>query len=279
MNILTATKFSTNDIASIKANLINKGWVLIRCKKVDIDDFSQLMQQLCKTLTFDPARQNSSKETQKVDAGKASVGLHIENGNTPLPPDIVGFYSRKSAKVGSQTTICDGAALWASLSEPLKVMFSQSITVTRTLPEQLWKRYVATAFGIDQHLVSEAHLNTFLKKVPNQAGRLNELGELRYQLTINPVIKDNLSLKMAFANAILGPSFNYQTPTYSFADGTNIPEHALREITLLAEQLTEEVQWQDNDIVVIDNKRVMHGRREIIGELSDRELFIGMGNI
>ena len=118
-----------------------------------------------------------------------------------------------------------------------------------------------------------------MKKVPNQVGQLNELGELRYQLTINPAIKENLSLKMAFANAILGPSFNYQMPTYTFSDGTNIPVHVIRKITLLAEQLTQEVQWQDNDIVVIDNKRVMHGRREIIGELSERELFIGMGNI
>ena len=279
MNTLTKKAFSKPEIADIKSKLINEGWLLIRGKDCDLYDFSELMQSLCSKLTFDPARQFSSKETQKVDAGKTAVGLHIENGNTPLPPDVVAFYSQKSAKVGSQTTVCDGAALWNSFPKHLKKLFNQSITVTRTLPEHLWKRYVATALAMDEALVDEVHLQIFLKQVPNQAGQLNEIGELRYQLTINPVLSENLSLKAAFANALLGPSFNYQKPQYIFADGSDVTEDVIAEIAVLADKFTQEVQWQDNDIVIIDNKRVMHGRRKIVGELSERELFIGMGNI
>lgn len=279
MKTLTANTFDTQEIANIKANLINNGWLLIRGKECDLYDFSALMQSLCSKLTFDPARQLSSKETQKVDAGKVAVGLHIENGNTPLPPDIVAFYSQKSAVIGSQTTVCDGALLWQSLPKHLKNIFNQQITVSRTLPEHLWKRYVATALSMSEDQVEDKHLTIFLKQVSNQAGQLNEMGELHYQLTINPVLNKNLSLKAAFANALLGPSFNYQKPKYTFADGSEVSEEVIAEVSELAERLTQEVQWQDNDIVIIDNKRVMHGRREIIGDLSERELFIGMGTI
>lgn len=279
MKTLIATTFDTDEIAKIKSSLMTNGWILIRGKECNLNEFSGLMRRLCSKLTYDPARQFSSDETQKVDAGKESVGLHIENGNTPLPPDIVAFYSQKSAVIGSQTTLCDGAVLWQSFPEHLKKIFRQNIIVSRTLPELMWKRYVANALYMDEKNVDRDHLNLFLKQVPNQKGVLNEAGELDYQLTIKPVISENLSLKDAFANALLGPSFNYQKPKYTFADGREVSTEILSEISELAEQLTLEVQWQDNDIVIIDNKRVMHGRREIIGDLSERALFIGMGTI
>ena len=69
---------------------------------------ARITHKLCKTITFDPARENTDKNTQKVDAGLGPIGLHIENGNTPICPDIVAFYSTKAAFEGSQTTICDG---------------------------------------------------------------------------------------------------------------------------------------------------------------------------
>ena len=40
--------------------------------------------------------------------GLGPIGLHIENGNTPVCPDVVLFYSARAAFEGSQTTICDG---------------------------------------------------------------------------------------------------------------------------------------------------------------------------
>jgi len=37
------------------------------------------------------------------------------------------------------------------------------------------------------------------------------------------------------------------------------------------------VTWQDGDVLVIDNKRIMHGRREILVPLNERKLYIAMG--
>lgn len=280
MSAYQAPLLSNEDIEQIKQALATDGWILLRGRETDTNTFSHMMNQLCSRLTFDPARQYITEATQKVDAGTGPVGLHIENGNTPLQPDIVAFFSKRSAKKGSQSTVCDGAELWQHMSPELKKKFSQKVTVTRTLPEILWKRYVAKALDIENpEEVTAENLDAFLKAVPNQKGELSESGELRYELTIEPVLSKNMSSETAFANAILGPSYNYEIPVYRFEDGSEISQELIDELKDLAEQFTHEVQWQDGDIVVIDNKRVMHGRRAIIGPLSERELFIGMGDL
>ncbi|MGM8900473.1 TauD/TfdA family dioxygenase, partial [Psychrobacter sp. 1Y4] len=120
-----STSVSLPKTADILIDLKTHGWALLRGYHYDVETFSQLMSQLCQTLTYDPARQNITSEAQKVDAGTHAIGLHIENGNTPMPPDVIAFFSELSAKKGSQTTICDGHAVYQALSPELKATFSQ----------------------------------------------------------------------------------------------------------------------------------------------------------
>jgi alpha-ketoglutarate-dependent taurine dioxygenase len=262
----------------IQESLSKQGWVLLRGYDFNVNSFSDLMHVLCGDLTFDPARDFASKDAQVVDAGTAAVGLHIENGNTPLPPDIVAFYSALSASKGSQTTICDGHALYHALSDSQRELFSNDMTVSRFLPDQMWKRYVATALKMGDWQSATLHdLKRFCSVVPNQSFEPAADGGIYYQLRFSPILNDNFSGLPSFANAILGPSYNYAAPVYRFADGSEMPESMKDELEALAEKFTEEVQWQDGDVVVIDNKRVMHGRREICVPLCERKLYIGMG--
>lgn len=270
---------ATEVLESAKQVLAESGWVLLRNFELNLTSFSQVMKQLCRQLTFDPAREYSNDSTQKVNAGTAAVGLHIENGNTPLPPDLIAFYSEKSAIKGSQTTVCDGSDIYQHMSEQLRTLFSKPIIASRTLPSTLWRQYVA-----DQHpaisninQVNESHLQDLNTLAADQQAIVNSDDSLTYHLTINPCIKGAFSDNLAFANAILGPSFNYQAPKVVLSNGEEVSEQLKQELTLLAEQFTHEVNWQDGDLVLIDNKRVMHGRREIHGDLSQRQLYIGMG--
>jgi alpha-ketoglutarate-dependent taurine dioxygenase len=82
---------------------------------------------------------------------------------------------------------------------------------------------------------------------------------------------------LGFANAVLGPSHNYQPPRYRLADGSEVTADEIEDMRALAETVTHEINWQDGDIAVLDNTRVMHGRRAIAD--ADRNLFIGMGSI
>jgi alpha-ketoglutarate-dependent taurine dioxygenase len=51
----------------------------------------------------------------------------------------------------------------------------------------------------------------------------------------------------------------------------------IADLAELCERYTQEIQWQDGDIAIIDNKRFMHGRREILVPLEHRKLYISMG--
>jgi hypothetical protein len=58
-------------------------------------------------------------------------------GNTPFPLNIVAFHSSKSAKEGSQTTICDGVVLFENMSKELQKTCQQRVTVSRRLSSHL----------------------------------------------------------------------------------------------------------------------------------------------
>jgi alpha-ketoglutarate-dependent taurine dioxygenase len=270
--------YPVSNHAEIKHTLREQGWILLRHEHYDVHRFSELMTALCQKLTYDPARENITQQSQKVDAGTQAVGLHIENGTTPLPPDIIAFFSEVSASQGSQTTVCDGHAVWNSLSEPLKQKFAAPMTISRYLPKQIWQKYVATAFNIAQaDTVTWEDLNKFIQMISGQAISPAHEGGVEYHLQMNMIRHDNLKGVPAFANTILGPSYNYQKPKFTFADGSEISQELITELAELCEQHTQEIDWQDGDVAIIDNKRLMHGRREILVPLEQRKLYISMG--
>ena len=270
---------SQDILSQVNRYLSTDGWALLRGFTMDMSIFSDLIASLCKTITFDPARQNSDKNTQKVDAGLGPIGLHIENGNTPICPDIVAFYSAMAAFEGSQTTVCDGQKIFESFTESQKSRYTQSMTVTRTLPEALWKRYLANEHpAIDEpEQVTMEHVLQFKAAIPNQDFTLNEDGSLEYRMTLPPVRSSVLADGHGFANAILGPSHNYEKPVYQFEDGSFISDEEIAQLKIIAEQHTVEINWQDGDVAIIDNTRVMHGRRAI--KDPQRQLYIGMGRL
>lgn len=278
MSALSAVDYGTTPVDEIRRSLMTRGWVLLRDEGYNLQRFSALMHHLCDRLTFDPAREFVSRQAQKVDAGQAAVGLHIENGNTPLPPDIVAFYSDLSAAHGAETTFCDGALVYRDLPRNLRERFNQPITVTRFLPRPMWQRYVATALGkADPDSVSLQQLQQFVDALPGQAFTPAQDGGIEYTLTLAPIREDNLVGIPAFANALLGPSYNYAAPVYRFADGEIIDAAILQDLAALCEVFTRQHAWSDGDVLLLDNKRFMHGRRCIPVALDQRRLYIGMG--
>jgi hypothetical protein len=266
-------------VATARDHLERDGWTILRGFDVGIDAFGALIARLCRTITFDPAREHAEANTQKVDAGLGPIGLHIENGNTPVCPDIVAFYSARAAFEGSQTTLCDGREVVARFDPDRRRRWSQPVSVRRRLPEALWKRYLANehpAISRPEE-VTEAHVLQFQAAIPNQSFALNADGSLDYELRIAPIRPSALSGGEGFANAILGPSHNYDPPTYTFADGDIVQADEIEAIRTIAETCTHEINWQDGDVAILDNTRIMHGRRAIRDAC--RTLFIAMGRL
>lgn len=90
-----------------------------------------------------------------------------------------------------------------------------------------------------------------------------EDGGVRYSFRTPAAGPTVFAARRSFANSILGPSFNYEKPKITFADGTELSARLLAEVESVTARLTENLDWQDGDAALIDNTRVMHGRRAI----------------
>ncbi len=242
------------------------GVIILRNFNVNKNTFSSIVKDSSHRVTVDPARSFVSKHAQLVDAGTESVGLHCENGNAPILPHILWFNCAIAAKKGSQTTYCDGQRVWEKLPTKLKDEFlSNNIMYKRTIESSLWKKYVFHESGKFEHPedVKYEDLLNIAKNNSGQRFELKENGDVFSSLSIPAVHASYFSDKLSFANSLLGPSYNYQTPVITFEDGREIEDDLWKVIIEVTQDCTDEIDWKNGDIAVIDNTRYMHGRRRI----------------
>lgn len=277
VNFTGGLEITDIDIKEIMTLCESSGVVLFRGFETNIDTFSAFVKKNSSRVTLDPARNFHAENAQKVDAGVDPVGLHCENGNAPKLPHFIWFYCRKSASAGSQTTYCDGKGVWGKLSPATKALFSEKkIKYSRTVPENLWRNYLAYELPDvnSPEEVNLTHLAQFSEQVPGQKLTLNDDMSVHYEFVVGAAHETVFSEELVFANSILGPSFNYEKPQITLEDGSEIPEEVLAEIKDITSQETQEIDWQDGDIVMIDNTRFMHGRRAI--EDNNREIYAAL---
>lgn len=255
------------DRADLFPILATAGALVLRGFRTDVEGFNDLVARCSSKVISDPAREYHGEAAQKVDAGYDSVGLHLENGNSPFMPTLTWFYSQTAAARGSATTICDGYRAFERLDAEAQSAFSdQEIVYSRTVPKMAWKRLVQHLQGGDtpSDQITLADLEAAVEEPERTTLRLNPDGSLYYAFRTPAVRTRTLfGAEPAFANSILGPSNNYEAPVIEFADGTPITADLLRTIETATSAVTEDIVWHDGDVALIDNTRVMHGRRKI----------------
>lgn len=256
---------STTDIYAL---LEKTGVVLIRNSIKTPQDFSSFVQKHSSKLSLDPARKMIGNAAQLVDAGNQAVGLHCENGNSPFWPDLTWFYCSEAPTIGSQTTVCDGVKVLKDMSHNTRSIFeNQDIRYSRRVEGSKWRRLVCH-YNDSFNDPSKVSINDLLNIIAEDRGTHIEYNtsddSIQYTYTVSAIQKSSFSSLPAFANSILGPSYNYETPVIDLANGQSIIESAIDEIKIVSQKHTIPIGWQDHDLVMIDNKRVMHGREEII---------------
>lgn len=256
------------DIATeLLAELREAGHVLLRGFGPSLADFNDLVSDCSVKVTLDPARQFHGDVAQLVDSGTDSIGLHIENGATPYPPDLLWFHCVTAASSGSETTVCDGRRVWERMSEVTRQLFRDSpVVFARTVAEEQWRQFVAFTLG-DGRRPADITLDDLATLAASSGDSVTFTprpdGSVHYAFHTYAAHPGKWSEELAWANSIFGPSYNYEAPEIKFADGRQIPASVLNEVAGITEAVTEEITWEDGDIVLIDNSRVMHGRRPI----------------
>ncbi|MBL1084956.1 TauD/TfdA family dioxygenase [Streptomyces actinomycinicus] len=265
----------TLDPAWVTGLLADAGFLLFRGFRTDLEEFSAFVKAHSSRITLDPARSfHGGEVAQKVDAGTAAVGLHLENGNSPFGPDLTWFFCEKAASAGSQTTVCDGYRVWDASSLRARSVFGGSpITYSRRVEEPKWKAFVAHQLeGRKEPAdIAFADIEALVGTDPHTRLTLEEDGAIRYAYTTGAAHGTLFGARLAWANSIFGPSYNYETPRITLQDGEEIPADLRAELKALTDELTEDIDWQDGDVALIDNTRVMHGRREILD--TDRTIY------
>lgn len=251
------------------ARLATTGYLVFSGFQVDLAAFGQFVLAHSSRVTLDPARAfHGGKVAQKVDAGCAPLGLHLENGNSPFRPDLAWFYCARAAAHGSQTTVCDGREVWRRSSASARRQFEgQEIRYRRRVEEARWKAFVfhylgATRPTLRMDDIAIGDLLALVAGDPATTITPHRDGAITYDFRTAAVHR-TLFGDIAWANSIFGPSYHYEAPRITFGDGRAIPAALLDEMRALTDELTREIEWRSGDVVMIDNTRVMHGRRAI----------------
>ncbi len=234
------------DRNEIKRMLEIDGLILFRGFDLNALKYSDFLQSFCKKVTLDPAREYVSKSAQLVDAGYDEIPLHCENGLTPFLPDILLFFCERPASSGSATTYCDGKLVWKELSEKAKNYFkNHQFYFKRIIPEKLWKKYLANEYKItDLSSLSPDFYDQVIKSFPQHHLEIQPNGDIIANLNIPLVHKTKFSDELAFANSLIGPSYNYQTPEVKDETSTQIPKEFYDEFKAVSDRLTGDVLWE-----------------------------------
>lgn len=270
VSIIESRHFASLGKSELYDLLGHYGVVLFRNCIHTAEDFSAFVQRNSSRLSLDPARTMVGGAAQLVDAGRNAIGLHCENGNSPFWPDITWFYCQEAPRKGSQTTLCDGEKVLAKLSPACRTFFEENpIRYSRTVAGDKWRRLVChySPTLSDPAAVAIEDLMQIVGDDPQTLISFNPADDsIHYAFSTSAILTSPFSQRPAFANSILGPSFNYEVPVIDTVSGAQIPGEFLVEIAAVTAQETYPVGWRDHDMVMIDNRRVMHGREAIVDD-------------
>lgn len=237
------------------------GALLARNAPVDVGWFRTVTDALGHSFIRHPSDnrpQVGQVETiQHVDFGTRAIPLHAERSQTLLRPTVCWFYCVQPPKVGGETQVCDGAAVVESLRADLRAELEN-----RSL------RY-RKVIGIDriQALLGGVSVEQALEAIarPPLADTFTLTGDVEVaQDSIMPLFDDS-SGTPAFANYLLYARRVNDDRSYpTFEDFEPIPDEICDELGEVADSLAAHVEWRAGDLLILDNRRFMHGRSEVV---------------
>ena len=248
---------------STKINKINKekvkkyfekyGVIVLRGFDFRPKNLTSFTDYFTETYAEDALRRSArfgTTNVKNVDHGFDEVDLHSEASFAPSWPEIIWFYCVTPNINGGATTLCDGTVLWKKLSlEAKKFFLSNPIIYKLKIPVGVKKKNK----GIKPWLLNNPGVgNCFLD--------FNE-GFLNLNLSRFAVHEGRNSKYLCFTNHLLSVSAEKQIINATVSENKKIPNKFLDEIKTKSENLTYEFNWKKKDLMMIDNRRFIHGRR------------------
>ena len=246
------------------------------------------------TFTYEGSLSNAVRinRTNKVFTANEApkeieIFLHHEMAQTPIYPKNIFFFCKSASLNGGQTPLCRSDDLYAAILKEdagLLTKFQENGVIYNSVMSN------GDELVSGQGRSWQKTLGVISKD--EAAIRLNDLG-----YSWNWIEGDNLSVttktfeaikelkdgSKSFFNQVLAASLGWKKNSeddllpVKFGNGDEIPEASIQMISELAKSLTLLRHWKDNDILLIDNYRVMHGRKPFSGKKA-REVLVSLTN-
>lgn len=268
-------QWSDLDDDHIKALFKEHGALLFRGFAGNIDQFSALTDRFCESYMINPnAGRNTVCAEKKIETVNKKFGpfeLHAERHQTPPTPHICFFYCNEAPLTMGETSFCDGELLVSILRDELRDML---------LGRELWYHAPVnpmTVMGLMEVDNLDDLQQALVEKKLDHIYHIN--GDRVSETYETPVLhKSAYSDNLAFANFLLFSRFMFknQKTFPTFENGEIIPNEVCEEIRNTAATITVYHKWQNSDLLMLDNTRVMHGRAGIV-EDGPRDIWTRFG--
>jgi hypothetical protein len=177
--------------------------------------------------------------------------------NIPL---MLWFFCANPALEDGETTVCDGREFFDKISSSTKELFSQKKLkfAVRMSKDDWHKKYKTDDLEVLDEMCKKN--NTHLKVHEDQS--------IQLEYITPAIIPSRCGNYQVFINSLL-PTMQLSPNVLTFDDNSKIPDDVVSELNEIAEIITTEIYWQKGDILMIDNTRIMHGRRAFTDDKRD----------
>jgi alpha-ketoglutarate-dependent taurine dioxygenase len=198
--------------------------------------------------------------------------LHSDRSYVKSWPPLMWFYCVVPAVAEGETTACDGVRVFEKLSAPVQKLLRQTrIKYIRHYSDNEWKLWCQTDdLGDVQEYCRTNGLSLTIN--PDDSAVTTEYATF-------PVVKTRWGAQDAFVNSILivlwqEEDLKRTASLVRFEDGSKIPADVVAEMKAVTDDLTRAIPWRPGQIAMLDNNRLLHGRRAF--QDPQREIYVRM---
>ncbi|WP_414564873.1 TauD/TfdA family dioxygenase [Anabaena sp. CCY 9613] len=244
----------------------SSGVLLFRGFETDVNIFKQFSNLLSTDFldytggAFTRRIIDDDKTILSVNDDQFEIKLHGEMYYQKTKPLMLWFFCANPASEAGQTTICDGKDFFEQISVSTKDLFSnKKLKFSVYISKDKWQIKYKTD-DLDQ--LQEMCINN------DMSLKINADKSIYLEYICPAIIPSKCGKYQVFINSLL-PTKQLHPEILNFDDDSEIPHDVLTELDEIAERITTEISWKKGDILMIDNTRVMHGRRAFADETRD----------
>lgn len=284
------------DLGPVVAAYEREGVVLLRGFTPDLESFRAVSARLGSDFSLYEGgvfrfraldrEQVGTDPTVMTTTGQSTgfaIAPHGEMYYMGKRPSTLWFYCQKPAAKGGQTTIHDGASVARNLNADVRDELTRRETVyERVLRDGDWQTSFRTTSRDEAAAQCTAADTEFSF---SEEGALS----LRYRChavvdrggvptcinSLLPVWTVERAFESGWVKEHMGELGDKSPISVRFEDGSRLTKELVDEVARAAEEAAVEIDWHPGDLVVVDNRRVMHGRRGT--KDAERSVVVRMG--